>query len=58
MPQSICSEADMIKLTARLPYIMVLMAPLVEGPEDISIADDPNIVRNNSYHHFKSDEGY
>lgn len=43
MPQSICSEADMIKLTARLPYIIVLMAPRVEVPEDISIADDPKI---------------
>ena len=45
MPHSICREADMIKFTARFPYIMVLMAPRVEVPDDISIEDEPNNVR-------------
>jgi hypothetical protein len=48
MPQSICREADMIKFTARFPYIIVLMAPRVEVPDDISIEDDPNSIRQKS----------
>jgi hypothetical protein len=41
IPHSIYSEADITRLTARLPYIIVLIAPLVEPEEDRSIAVEP-----------------